>query len=119
MRVGDRHRQRVRRVRARQLHPRQQHPEHRLDLRLLRPAGADDRLLDQPRGIFGDRHAGARQGQQADPARLAELERRLRIGVDEHFLDRAAIGLVGEDDVGQLAVERDQAFGAAALADRS
>ena len=35
--------------------PGQQDLEHRLDLRLFRPAGADDRLLDQPRGMFGHR----------------------------------------------------------------
>ena len=35
----------------------------------------------------------------------------MRIGVDEDFLDRAAIGPVGENDIGELAIKRDQAFG--------
>ena len=55
---------------------------------LLGAADPDHRLLDQPRRIFADLEAAPRGGEQHDAARLAELQRRLRIFVEEHFLDR-------------------------------
>src|SRR5205085_4960529 len=48
----------------------------------------DHRLLDQPRRIFADRDAAPGGGEQHHAARLAELEGRLRVVVDEHLLDR-------------------------------
>ena len=35
----------------------------------------------------------------------------MRVGVDEDLLDRAAVWPVGEDDVGEFAVEGDETFG--------
>ena len=92
MRVGDRDRERIGGVGAGDLHAGQQPRDHRMDLRLFRAAGADHRLLDQAGGIFADLDPGARRAHQHDAARLAELERRLRVLVDEHFLDRGGVG---------------------------
>ena len=95
MSVGDRHRERVGGIGAGHRDPGQQHLEHRLDLRLLRPPGADHRLLDQPRGVLGDRQRSLPASRQHRAARLRQLERRLRVLVEEHFLDRRAVGRVG------------------------
>ena len=45
--MRNRDRQRIGRIRARELHSGQQHLEHRLNLRLVRRARADNRLLDE------------------------------------------------------------------------
>ena len=87
MRVGDRHGERIRGVGAGDLHAREQARDHRMDLRLLRSAGANDCLLDESGGIFADLDPGARCAHQYHTARLAKLERGLRVLVDEHFLD--------------------------------
>ena len=85
--------------------------DHRVDLRLFGVAGADDGLLDQPRGIFADLDAGARGDHQHDAARLGELERRLRVLVDEDFLGRGGVGaVVGEERV-ELRREVGEALG--------
>ena len=55
-------------------------------------AVADHGLLDEIGGIFGDRQAGERRRDERDAARLAELQRRLRIAVDEGLLDRRLDG---------------------------
>src|SRR3546814_1671480 len=60
-------------IRPRDLGTGQQHPQHRLYLFLCRAAGADDRLLDQPRRIFADRQPGARAAEQHDAAGVREL----------------------------------------------
>ena len=89
--------------------------EHCLNLRLFRAACANDRLLDQPRRIFRDRQTRPRGGEQADAARLPKLERRLRVGVDEHLFDRRRIGPVFEEDIGERAIQRHQPFGKRSL----
>src|SRR5439155_24546045 len=81
---------------------------HGVDLRLLGVPGADHRLLDQPRRIFADLETGARRGHDDDTARLAELERRLRIGVDENLLDRGAIGAMLGNQRVELISDRSQ-----------
>ncbi len=97
MRVGDCDRERIGGVGAGDLHAGKQAHDHRVDLRLLGIAVADHRFLDQPRGIFADRDPGAGGDHDGHPARLAELERRLRVLVDEHFLDRGGVGpLLGQ-----------------------
>ena len=53
--MRDRHRQRVGGVGARDLHAGEEALDHCVDLRFLGIAGADDRFLDQSRGIFADR----------------------------------------------------------------
>src|SRR5581483_11943816 len=70
--------------------------------------GADDGLLDQVRRVFGDLDAGARGHQHGNAARLAELERRDRIAVDEgrfhrrfmrrKFVDHAAEPVMDGDE---------------------
>ena len=109
--VGDRHGERVGGVGPGNLHAREEALDHRMDLRLLRIAGADDGFLDQPRGIFADRYAGARCEHDDHAARLAELQCRLGVGVDEHFLDRGSLGLMlGEEGI-DLAGELGEALG--------
>ena len=64
--VGDRHSQRVGGVGAGNGDPRKQSLDHGMDLRLLGIAVADDRFLDQPRGILADFEARPRR---AGPSR--------------------------------------------------
>ena len=85
--------------------PGEQALDHRVDLRLFGIAGADDRFLDQPRGIFADLDPRARRDHQHHAARLAELERRLRVLVDEHFLGRGGVGLMLGEQRFELAGE--------------
>jgi len=75
MRVGNRHCERIGRILARQLCAGEQDAEHRLDLRLFRAAGADNRLFDEAGGIFADGQSGPRRRQQADTACLPQFER--------------------------------------------
>ena len=67
------------------------------DLRLLAVAGADHGLLHHIGRVFGDGKARLRRHQQGDAARLAELERRRRIGVDEGRLHRRLVRAVAFD----------------------
>ena len=82
-----------------------------MDLRLFRTAGADDRLLDQPRRIFADGNAGGGGNQQRDAAGLTELQCRLGIFVDEDLLDRGGFGAMLVKHRSQCLVERDQPVG--------
>ena len=107
----DGHGERVGRIGARDRRAGQQHLEHRLDLRLLRRPGADDGLLDQPRGVFGYRQPGAPARRQHRAARLRQLEGRLRVLVDEHLLDRRAVGRVGGNHRGDGVVEMREPLG--------
>ena len=68
VRMADRNRQRIGRVGTRDLCTGKQGAQHRLYLLFRRAAGADDRFLDQPRRIFGDREPAARAAQQDDAA---------------------------------------------------
>src|SRR5688572_998530 len=72
--------------------------DHVLHLLFRSVAVADDRLLHLERGVF--RHRKARQHRGADrrAARLAERQRGLRIGIDEHLLHRDLSGRVRRDD---------------------
>ena len=85
MRVGDRHRERVGGIGSGDLHAGQKAGDHRVDLRLLGGTIAHHRFLDQPSRIFADVDASPGRAHQHDSARLAELQRRLRILVHEHF----------------------------------
>ena len=60
MGVGDRDRERIRRISPCDRYSGKQPRDHRVDLDLLGIAVADDRFLDQPSGIFADREPGAR-----------------------------------------------------------
>ena len=88
--VRNRHRQRIGGVGSGDLRARQQPRDHGMDLRLFGIAVADDGFLDQPRRILAHVDPGSRGDHDHNPARLAELERRLRVLVDEHFLDGGA-----------------------------
>jgi hypothetical protein len=69
-----------------------------VDLGLVRAARADDRFFHQGRRIFPDGDSAAARAEQRDAARLTQLQRRLRVLVDEYFLDRGGIGpVLGED----------------------
>lgn len=88
VRMADRDCQRVRCVGPCDFRSGQQYAQHRLHLLLRCAPGANDRLFDQARRIFGDRQAATRTREQRDTARVGEFQRRLRVVVDEHLLDR-------------------------------
>ena len=109
MRMRDGHGQRIRSIGAGDLDAREKAGDHRVDLGLFRGAGADDGFLDQARGIFAYGDAGARGEHQRDAAGLTELERRLRVLVEEDFLGRGAFRRV----VGKEGVEHRREMGEA------
>nr|GFD52020.1 hypothetical protein [Tanacetum cinerariifolium] len=51
--------------------------------------------------IFADQQPGGSGGEQHHAARLAELERRLRIGVAQHLLGGSAVRPLGADHLAQ------------------
>src|SRR5581483_9006132 len=77
-------------------------------LPLVAVAGADDALLHHVGRIFGDRDAGLRRHHHGDAARLAELERRLGVLVDEGRLDRGLVGAKFVEHAGEPVVDRDE-----------
>ena len=109
MRVGDRYREGVGGIRAGDSGAGDESCDHRMDLRLFRPAGADHRLFDERGRIFADGDPAARRAEQDGAPRLAEFQRRLRVFVDEHLFDRRALGPVLPDDGGEPIVEVEQA----------
>src|SRR5437763_1394002 len=86
----------------------EQAPHHVLHLPLSGVAVADHRLLDLERGVLRDRQAGEHRCADRRAARLPERERRLRIGVDEHYLDRDLARGVRRDDAVQPLEDRFQ-----------
>ena len=94
MGMADRQAERIGGVLAGQAGQAEQAHHHVLDLFLLRVAVADDRLLHLQRGVLGDLELAGDQRGQRGAARLAEQQRRLRVDVDEHDLDRRAMRLV-------------------------
>ena len=87
MRVGDRDRQRVGGIRASDLHTGKQPRDHGVNLCFLGTAGADDRFLDKARGIFSNLDSCTCGAHQRHAAGLPEFERRLRVLINEDFLD--------------------------------
>lgn len=83
--------------------------DHRVDLHLLGIAVADDSFLHETRGIFANVDIRARGTHQDDTARLTKLQRRLRVLIDEDFLDRGAIGALLGNQQNELVRKRDQA----------
>ena len=90
---------------------REQAGDHCVDLGFLGGAGAHDGFLDQARGIFPDGDSGAGSEHQGDAAGLAELERRLRVLVEEDFLDCRSLGAMFGDQGFELVGECREAFG--------
>ena len=76
---------------------------------LLGVARADNRLLHEIGRVFGDRQAGARRDQHRDAARLTELERRIRIFVDEGRFDRGLVRRMLLDDAHEPVMDADEA----------
>ena len=72
--MGDRDRERVGGVGAGDGDPGEEPLDHRVDLRFLGGAGADDGFLDQPRGIFAHVQPRTRGDHQQRAARLRQLE---------------------------------------------
>jgi hypothetical protein len=80
-----------------------------MDLSFLGIAYADNGLFDEPRCIFADFDPGACGDHDHDAAGLTELQRGLRILVDEHFFHRGGGRGVVIDQGFQLIRERRQA----------
>jgi hypothetical protein len=107
--VGDGDGERIGGVGAGDLHAREQARDHSVDLYFLGAAGANHGFLDQRRGIFADLYSRSCGAHQSDAARLAELERRLRVLVDEDLLDcGCGRGMVGDHSF-ELVGERGEA----------
>jgi len=79
-----------------------------MDLRLFGTASADHGFLDEPWSIFADFDPRACSAHQGNTASLAELERRLRVLVDKHFLDGGGRRRVVDDQRVELIGERGQ-----------
>ena len=110
LRVADGDRERVGGVRSRCGRRGQQHPHHHRHLLLFRVADADDGLLDEVGGVFGDRQPAQRQRGQRNAARLPELQRRLRIAIEECLLDRRLVRAFALDKRGERPMDRRQAL---------
>src|SRR5271170_2178668 len=103
--VRDRKSERVGSIRRSGGRGRQQHSDHLRDLLFFGVAEPDDGLLDDVCRIFGDRQAHQGRRRQRDSAGLAELERRLRIAIDESLLDRGFVRLLRFDQLDQRAMD--------------
>jgi hypothetical protein len=98
MGVSDRDREGISGIGTGDCRAREQALNHGTDLDLLGRTGSDHGLLDQGGRIFADLDSCARRYHQGNASGLAELERRLRVLVDEHFLDRRRVRrMIGKD----------------------
>ena len=111
MRVGDGDRERIGSIGTGNLRAGKQARDHRVYLYFLSIAVAHDRFLDQPCGIFTDVNAGARRAHQNHTPRLAELQRRLRVLVDEDFLGGRRVRTLLGDQLLQLFCKRCKPLG--------
>eukprot|EP01136_Pigoraptor_vietnamica_P025539 Opistho-1_new@79650 len=103
--VADRHGKRVGSIGARNLDAGEQPRDHRVNLSLFGSTRAHHRFLDQAGGIFADIEPRAGHRRDRDAAGVRELQGRLRVGVDEHLLDRSALWRMIGDQRGQHRVE--------------
>ena len=95
--MGDRHRQRVGGVGAGDSTPGSRRWTMAWTCAFSAAPVPTTAFLTSRGGIFADVDPGAGGDHQHDAAGLAELERRLRVLVDEHFLDRGGLGrMVGD-----------------------
>src|SRR5690606_7725348 len=105
MDVADRAGERVRRVGGRRPREQEQALDHGDDLALGGVPVTDDRLLELQGGVFVYGQAGGdHRGDRGSPG-LAEQQRRGRVDVDEHLLDRAFGRPVLGDDFAQAGVD--------------
>ena len=111
MRMSDCNCQRIGRIRTGDLCSGEQPRDHCVNLRLLGSARTNHGFLDQPRRIFTDFHACSSGAHQDYAASLAELQRRLRVLVDENLLDRGGGGCVVPDQGLQLIADCREAAG--------
>jgi len=81
-----------------------------LHLHLVGGAGADDRLLDLPRRVLADLHAGRDAGNNGRAPGLAELERGAGAAGHEHLLDSQLRRAVQLDQLGDTRGEHAQAL---------
>ena len=84
-----------------------------MDLGLLGIAGPNHRFFDESGGIFANFDARPCRDHQDDPARLPELEGRLRVLVDEHLLHRRSFGSIIAQDGFKLRSQMGKALGQA------
>ena len=107
--MADRDGERVGRVVGpRQLGEREQRLDHPLDLVLVGAAGAADRALDLLRRVGRARDPALAGGEQHDAARLADGERRARVGAEVEVLDRDGVGPVLVEQLADARVDRGQ-----------
>src|SRR5690606_11432018 len=85
-------------------------------LRLLGRTSARDRLLDGPRRVLVHGSARVAGAAERGPPRLAELERAVRVAMHEDSLDGDLVRGVGIDELGDVAMDREQAPGHLSLA---
>ena len=98
MGVSDRDREGISGIGTGDCRAREQALNHGMDLNLLGRTDSDHGLLDQGGRIFAYVDPCARRYHQGNAAGLAELECRLRVLVDEHFLDRRRVRrMIGKD----------------------
>jgi hypothetical protein len=109
--VADRHGQRVGGVGGGDGAAGQQQADHRLHLRLVRPALPDDGLFDHVVGVFRHRQTSQRRNQQRHRARLPQLQGGRGVGVDEGLLDRRLVRGVSLQHRRQGVVKLDQTLG--------
>src|SRR5271154_2076024 len=94
---------------------RKQPPHHFLHLLLGGLAVTHDRLLDLQRRVLGDGQVGEHGGGDCCAPSLAEQQRRLRVYVDEHFLDRDLGWAVLDDHTADIAQNNLQPLGQVAV----
>src|SRR5690606_15302356 len=102
MRMTDRGRERIGRIRLDLLPQPENHSDHTLHLRLFRAAATDDRLLDMPRRVFEYRQLGMKGGAERGRARLAQFQRAARVAMHEDAFDRDLRRLEFPDDFSKL-----------------
>lgn len=88
MAMGNRHCQRISRVRLQLLVKIEQYSDHMLNLSFLCHAASDHRALDLHRRVFEHWKIAIHCGTNRRPAGLTQLQRRIRILRHEHPLNR-------------------------------
>ena len=106
---------RIGRVRLRFGIQRQQRSHHVGDLRLAGAAAADDGLFHGTGRVFVNRQIRANRRRDGDAARMAQLQRRLRIAGEKHFFDGELARRMGTDQFRNAAIDYRQASGKIAM----